>query len=138
MGTNTATLYLMEGTRPAYACQPISAAKPQRFSHPARLRFFRPAPASSRGAAAAPPHTAPPAGVDRAHRLLPSSLLRSPRRSGKRGQNLGAPRRDNDYFLLLEFFYTMHRNATTIQLRVRSLGYRPAPFALSHHAPDLC
>lgn len=46
-------------------------------------------------------------------------------------------RRDNDYFLLLEFFYTMHRNATTIQLRVRSLGYRPAPFALSHHAPDL-
>lgn len=37
----------------------------------ARLRRFRPAPASSRGAAAAPPHAAPPAATGRAH--LPCS-----------------------------------------------------------------
>ena len=60
----------------------------------------------------------------------PSSL----REAGKQPEG---PTPGNDYFLLLEFFYTIHRNATTIQLRVRSLGCRPAPFALSHHASDL-
>ena len=53
----------------------------------ARRRRFRPAPASSRGAAAAPPHAAPPAATGRAH-LLVASLLpgRTDRGRGSRTQ----------------------------------------------------
>ena len=81
-----------------------------------------------------------PYGPSRCNRpRSPSAALVAPGKPSslrEAGIDPGGPTRGSDYFLLLEFC-TIHRNATTIQLRVCSPGCRPAPLALSHHASDL-
>lgn len=119
-------------TRKSLSPRPYGEIRTASVTQPSRHRP-RPVPASSRGAPAAPPRAVPIAANSRAH-LPVASLLPGSTGWVRRARTQGSPRRDEDYFLLLEFFRLIHPNATPGQPRVRSPGLRPS---FSRHALDL-